>query len=86
VAYQRCPTVERLKFLARDGRNLAQAAIQFVLAHPAVTVTVPGAKSVKQLEENLAALFAPPLTRADAIITSRNGHVMRMVGALSSPL
>ncbi|HWP34007.1 MAG TPA: aldo/keto reductase, partial [Thermodesulfobacteriota bacterium] len=47
---------ERYRFLVRDGRTLAQAAIRFVLAHPAVTVTIPGAKSPRQVEENLSAL------------------------------
>lgn len=53
--------VERVKFLAHSGRTLAQAALQFVLAHPAVAVTIPGAKSPQQVEENVAALSAAPL-------------------------
>ncbi|MBI1927280.1 aldo/keto reductase [Candidatus Poribacteria bacterium] len=47
--------VERLRFLANGGRNMAQAALQFVLAHPAVTCPIPGAKSVAQIEANAAA-------------------------------
>ena len=53
---------DRLRFLATEGRTLGQAALRFVLAHPAVTVAIPGAKSVAQLEENVAALSSPPLT------------------------
>jgi aryl-alcohol dehydrogenase-like predicted oxidoreductase len=53
--------VEKLKALA-DGRTLAQLAIQFVMAHPAVTVAIPGAKRVSQLEENLKAALLPDLT------------------------
>jgi aryl-alcohol dehydrogenase-like predicted oxidoreductase len=53
--------VEKLKELA-DGRTLAQLAIQFVMAHPAVTVAIPGAKRVSQLEENVKAALMPPLT------------------------
>jgi len=53
--------VEKLKALA-DGRTLAQLAIQFVMAHPAVTVAIPGAKRVSQLEENIKAALLPELT------------------------
>ena len=53
--------VEKLKAMT-DGRSLAQLAIQFVMAHPAVTVAIPGAKRVSQLEENLQAALLPPLT------------------------
>lgn len=47
--------VERLRTLERPGRSLAQAALQFVLAHPAVTCPIPGAKSVDQIRSNAAA-------------------------------
>jgi aryl-alcohol dehydrogenase-like predicted oxidoreductase len=51
-----------LQFLATGGRTLGQAALRFVLTHPAVTVAIPGAKSIAQLEENVAALSTPQLT------------------------
>lgn len=47
--------VEKLRFLDRPGRNLAQAALQFVLSHPAVSVAIPGAKSPQQAVSNAAA-------------------------------
>jgi aryl-alcohol dehydrogenase-like predicted oxidoreductase len=50
--------VEALRFLARPGRTLAQAALAFVLAHPAVTVAIPGAKSPEQTRANAAAADA----------------------------
>lgn len=53
--------VEKLKTLT-DGRTLSQMAIQFVMAHPAVTVAIPGAKRISQLEENITAALLPPLT------------------------
>jgi len=59
--------VERLRPLATDGRTLAQLALQFVLAHPAVSTVIPGAKSPAQLRENLGALTAPELTPAEMI-------------------
>jgi aryl-alcohol dehydrogenase-like predicted oxidoreductase len=48
-------TVERLRFLARPDRPLAQAALQFVLANPAVTAPIPGAKNVAQIRSNALA-------------------------------
>lgn len=47
--------VERLRFLAREDRTLAQAALRFVLANPAVTTAIPGAKNVEQIRSNAAA-------------------------------
>jgi len=46
---------EQLRFLADDGRTPAQAALQFVLAHPAVTCAIPGAKNAEQARANAAA-------------------------------
>lgn len=46
--------VEQLRFLA-NGRTMAHAALQYVLAHPAVTCAIPGAKSPQQIAENAAA-------------------------------
>jgi myo-inositol catabolism protein IolS len=45
---------ERLKELS-NGRTLSQVALGFVLAHPAVSTTIPGAKSPEQIEQNAAA-------------------------------
>jgi aryl-alcohol dehydrogenase-like predicted oxidoreductase len=47
--------VEKLRFLENEKRNIAQAALQFVLAHPAATCPIPGAKNVAQIEVNAAA-------------------------------
>jgi aryl-alcohol dehydrogenase-like predicted oxidoreductase len=47
--------VELLRFLERPGRALAQAAIAFCLAHPAVSVVIPGARNAQQMRENAAA-------------------------------
>ncbi|MFQ5918468.1 MAG: aldo/keto reductase [Thermoplasmata archaeon] len=48
--------------LVQEGRTLAQAALKFALAFPAVSVTIPGAKTPAQVEENLGASHAPDLT------------------------
>ncbi len=57
--------VEELSFLVNEKRTLSQAAIQFVLHHPQVSVVIPGTKAVKHLEENVVALEAPPLTKEE---------------------
>ncbi|HEY3476874.1 MAG TPA: L-glyceraldehyde 3-phosphate reductase [Anaerolineales bacterium] len=51
------PKVQELNELAQQrGQSLAQMAIAWVLRKPAVTSALIGASSVKQLEDNLAAL------------------------------
>ena len=54
--------VERVRHLV-DGRTLAQFAVQFVLAHPAVSTVIPGAKSDRQIRETAEAGSLPPLTQ-----------------------
>ena len=48
------------------GQSLAQLALTWTLRDPRVTSALIGASSVRQLEDNVAALDAPPLT-ADEI-------------------
>jgi L-glyceraldehyde 3-phosphate reductase len=59
-------TVARLRALndiaARRGQSLAQLALAWVLRDPRVTSALIGASSVAQLEANVAALQASPLT------------------------
>jgi len=51
------PKIQMLNELAKKrGQSLAQMAIAWVLRQPAVTSALIGASSVKQLEDNLAAL------------------------------
>jgi aryl-alcohol dehydrogenase-like predicted oxidoreductase len=47
--------VEQLRFLERPGQTLTEAALRFPLAHPAVHCIIPGARTLAQLEANLAA-------------------------------
>lgn len=56
--------VEQLKPLAEE-RTLAQLALQFTLAHPAVSTVIPGAKNVRQMRDNIQAALLPPLTDAE---------------------
>jgi aryl-alcohol dehydrogenase-like predicted oxidoreductase len=55
--------VEKLQPIAEaKSCTLAQLALQFVMAHPAVTVAIPGAKTIKQLKDNVATAPLSPLT------------------------
>jgi L-glyceraldehyde 3-phosphate reductase len=47
------------------GQSLAQLAVTWVLRHSQVTSALVGASSVKQLENNVAALSSPALTEAE---------------------
>ncbi|MEU0885822.1 L-glyceraldehyde 3-phosphate reductase [Lentzea sp. NPDC005914] len=47
---------------ASRGQSLAQLALTWTIRDPRVTSALIGASSVEQLEQNLAALQAPPLT------------------------
>src|SRR5919199_2731667 len=50
--------VDRLRFLS-NGRTMPQAALAYVLAHPAVSTTIPGAKNPQQVEDNIKAAEQP---------------------------
>ncbi len=71
-------TVEQLRPLAHD-RSPAQLAMQFVLAHPAVTTVIPGIKDVGQAEANfqtgyLAALPKADLEKIDSLVPPEGGR------------
>jgi aryl-alcohol dehydrogenase-like predicted oxidoreductase len=53
---------EAFRFLADGRRTMAQAALQFVLQQPGVSVVIPGMSSRRHLEANLQALTAPALS------------------------
>ena len=67
----RAAAVDHLSFLVRPNRTMAQAALRFVLAFPAVSVAIPGAKSAAQVEENVAAATAVALTE-DEVTNARS--------------
>jgi aryl-alcohol dehydrogenase-like predicted oxidoreductase len=47
---------EQLRFLVHGAvKSLGQAAIAFCVAHPAVSVAIPGARNDQQMRENAAA-------------------------------
>lgn len=55
-----------LKACCTEQRNASQTALQFVLEHPAVTTSIPGASQLTQLQDNLATSDAPALGEAYA--------------------
>lgn len=65
---------EQLRFLEKPGRTMAQAALQFVLANPAVTCPIPGAKNIRQITDNSTAadgeLAPEELARAREVTAS----------------
>ncbi|MFQ3548012.1 MAG: aldo/keto reductase, partial [Termitinemataceae bacterium] len=65
VLLQDLEKVEALKKLARPDRPLATVALQFVLAHPAVSTVIPGIKTVAQMESNLLPERLQPLSRTE---------------------
>ena len=73
----------RYRFLVKDGRTLAQAALQFVLRQPGITTAIPRLFTRAQLRECLGTLTAPPLTDGElARIASvySNGQPATVVG------
>jgi myo-inositol catabolism protein IolS len=48
--------IEQLRFLERDGQNMAQASLRWLLAQPGVHCVIPGARTLEQLEANVAAI------------------------------
>ena len=53
---------DELKELVPEGYTLAQLALRWILMHPAVSCTIPGAKRPEQVESNVAAAGMPPLS------------------------
>jgi myo-inositol catabolism protein IolS len=57
---------EKVRSLTADGsRTSAQLALQFCLSHPAVSVVITGAKTIKQLRDNSKASELKPLSAED---------------------
>ncbi len=70
----RLARIDQLRFLEREGQTLAQAAVRWVLANPAVHCAIPGARTVEQLEQNVAgidgAITPAELARVRALHTA----------------
>lgn len=65
--------VRALDGIARDrGQTLAQMALTWALRDPRVSTVLVGASTTRQLQENLAALSAPPLTAEELASVDRH--------------
>jgi aryl-alcohol dehydrogenase-like predicted oxidoreductase len=53
--------VDRLKPLVPERMDLPEMALRFILAHPAVSTTIPGMRRPHHVERNLAASDGEPL-------------------------
>jgi aryl-alcohol dehydrogenase-like predicted oxidoreductase len=53
--------VEELLPLVPEGMVLSEMALRYILDFPAVTSVIPGAKSAKQVEQNVRPAALPPL-------------------------
>jgi aryl-alcohol dehydrogenase-like predicted oxidoreductase len=79
----RAERIADLRFLCGDGaRSLLQAALQFVLAHPAVSTPIPGFKSAEQVEELVA---APEASRLSDIEVARARELGRPAPRAAAP-
>jgi L-glyceraldehyde 3-phosphate reductase len=66
VTDERVGRARQLDAIARErGQTLAQMALAWVLRKPVVTSALIGASSVAQLDQNLDALAAPPLSEEE---------------------
>jgi aryl-alcohol dehydrogenase-like predicted oxidoreductase len=60
--------VERLRPLVPTGASLAQLAIRWLMMSPAVTVVIPGARNVAQVQSNVGAANLGPISDADLAV------------------
>jgi aryl-alcohol dehydrogenase-like predicted oxidoreductase len=53
--------VDELREIVPEGTSMAQVALRWILMFPEVTAAIPGAKNVRQVEDNVHAATLPPL-------------------------
>lgn len=53
--------VEELRHLIPNGWSMAQFALRWILMHPEVSCTIPGAKNPAQVQDNTRAADQPPI-------------------------
>ena len=59
---------ELLKRMSHGSKEASQLAIQYVLAHPAVTSAIVGMRTMEQLEDAVKAVTLPPLSEEEMAI------------------
>lgn len=73
--------VDELRPLVPNGATMAQFALRWILMHPAVTCTIPGAKNPRQVDDNTAAADLPDLD-GDARAAARSIYENRVKPAV----
>jgi aryl-alcohol dehydrogenase-like predicted oxidoreductase len=66
------PRVEGVKKLVPPDSTLPDLALRFTLHHPAVATTIPGMRKIRNVEANLAAGDAQPLS--PSVVSSLRAH------------
>jgi aryl-alcohol dehydrogenase-like predicted oxidoreductase len=66
------PRVERLSAVVPKGMDLPELALRFILEHPAVSTTIPGMRTLRNVERNIAASDGTRLP--DALFTQLREH------------
>lgn len=56
---------KKLDWITAGRGNLTRAALQWILSYDAISSVIPGFKTVKQIEDNLAAVEAPAFTEEE---------------------
>jgi aryl-alcohol dehydrogenase-like predicted oxidoreductase len=64
---RRAALVEQFGELLPPGVSITQAALRYILAQPQISTVIPGAKSVRQVRENLQAADAGQALDADTV-------------------
>lgn len=59
---QALAAVDEIRALVPEGASMAQFALRWILMFDAVTATIPGAKNIKQAQDNAAAADLAPLS------------------------
>lgn len=54
--------MSELKELVPSGFSLAQLALKWILMHPEISCTIPGAKKTSQVQENVSSINMPGLS------------------------
>jgi aryl-alcohol dehydrogenase-like predicted oxidoreductase len=76
---QRAMLVQRVREIIGSEASMAQVAIAFCAAHPAVSTVIPGALTIDQLAQNVAAVATPlDASTVDALRTFYEKEVAQL--------
>lgn len=73
-----------LKWIAEGRGNMAQASLKWILEHDAISSVIPGFKNVRQVEDNLNALYAKAYS-AEELDRIAQFYQEEVAGAIRGP-